>query len=57
MSYPKKDQQGPHPPILFWYDNDKDLKACVPMTQLAWAAWAEIANLLHQGQAPKISSG
>ncbi len=34
VSYQKKDGQGPSPPILLWYDNDKDLKVCFLATHI-----------------------
>ena len=32
MSYQKKDGRGHARPSFFWYDNDKDLKVCFPVT-------------------------
>ena len=31
---PKEGLEGPCPPILFWYDNEKDLEARFPMARL-----------------------
>ncbi len=34
VSYQKKDGRGHARPSFFWYDNDKDLKVCFPVTHV-----------------------
>ncbi len=49
---PKEGLVGPHPSILLWYDNDKDLKARFPTTQLMYGNYIDTdVYLVHQIQA------